>query len=140
MVDDEPAGRAQALGPEANAVAVPGQDQQVGAFGGRDDLPLRASVPLHLSTRSAQPPGGGARAGRRRQRQQHQNGGQVVDHVGRRGSQRGRGQESGQRGAGGHDLQGRTTAQASTAASSTAEIASAAAAFRTMTSPAGDDS
>jgi len=38
MVDDEPAVRAEAARPEVSAVAVTGQDEQLGAFGGRDDL------------------------------------------------------------------------------------------------------
>ena len=38
MVDDEPAMRAEAARPEVSAVAVAGQDEQLGAFGGCDDL------------------------------------------------------------------------------------------------------
>jgi len=40
MVDDEPAVRAEAARPEVSAVAVTGQDEQLGALGGRDDLAL----------------------------------------------------------------------------------------------------
>ncbi len=40
MVDDEPAGRSQAPGSQAGTVAVAGQDEQPGAFGRGDDLPL----------------------------------------------------------------------------------------------------
>jgi hypothetical protein len=47
VVDDEPAGRPEALRPQAGVVAVPGQDEQFGAFGRRDDLALYAPVALH---------------------------------------------------------------------------------------------
>jgi hypothetical protein len=40
VVDDEAAGGTQAPGPQAGTVAVAGEDEQVGAFGGGDDLPL----------------------------------------------------------------------------------------------------
>src|SRR5260221_6103240 len=40
VVDDEPAGRSQALGAETGTVAVPGEDEPAGVPGGGDDLPL----------------------------------------------------------------------------------------------------
>src|SRR5580704_3470819 len=56
VVDDEPAGRAEALRAEPGVVAVPGQHEQVGALGRRDDLALHAPTPFHGGARAAQGP------------------------------------------------------------------------------------
>lgn len=59
VVDDEPAGRAEASGSKVGAVAVAGYDEQIGAFGGGDDLPFEASRPFHPGARASQAFGGG---------------------------------------------------------------------------------
>ena len=46
MVDDEAAGRAEAAGAEVGVVAVAGEDEQVGAFGGGHDFPFDAAGAL----------------------------------------------------------------------------------------------
>ena len=65
MVDDEPAGRSKAPGPQASAVAVAGKDEQPGAFGGGDDFPLDAPGAFQLGAWTAQPPGRGVQQLRR---------------------------------------------------------------------------
>jgi hypothetical protein len=57
VVDDKPAGRSQAPGSQASTVAVAGQDEQSGAFGRGDDLPLDAPGARQPGARPAQPSG-----------------------------------------------------------------------------------
>jgi hypothetical protein len=59
MIDDEAAGRAEAAGSEAGAVAVAGEDEQVGAFGGGHDFPFDAADALAAGARASQALGGG---------------------------------------------------------------------------------
>jgi len=58
VVNDEAAGGAEASWPEMGMVAVPGKDEQLGAFGGGDDLTLDSPGPLDLGTGAAQAIGG----------------------------------------------------------------------------------
>ena len=48
VIDDEPAGRAEALGSQAGAVTVAGEDEQVRAVG---DLPFEPPAPLRRPSR-----------------------------------------------------------------------------------------
>src|SRR5262245_6274436 len=57
VVDDEPAGRAKALGPEPGTVAVPGQDEQAGPGGRGHDLALDAPPALDTGAGAGQPAG-----------------------------------------------------------------------------------
>lgn len=59
VVDDESAGRAQALGSKVGAVAVAGHDEQIGACGGSDDFPVDASRPFHPAAPASQAFSGG---------------------------------------------------------------------------------
>jgi hypothetical protein len=59
MIDDEAAGRAEAAGSEAGTVAVTGEDEQVGAFGGGHHFPFDAADALAAGARASQPLGGG---------------------------------------------------------------------------------
>ena len=59
MVDDEAAGGTQAPGSQAGAVAVAGEDEQVGAFGGGDDLPLDPPGSFQPGTGAPEALGGG---------------------------------------------------------------------------------
>ena len=59
MVDDEPAGRAEAPGPETGVVAVPGQDEQARPLGGRDDLALGPPPAFRRGAWPGQPPSRG---------------------------------------------------------------------------------
>ena len=56
VVDDKPAVRAEAARPEVRAVAVPGQDEQLGAFSGRDHLAFDSPDSL-LTLAGASEPG-----------------------------------------------------------------------------------
>ena|ERR1700722_13891716 len=51
MVDDKASGGTQAPGSQAGTVAVPGKDEEVGAFGRGDDLLLNPHGSFHLGTR-----------------------------------------------------------------------------------------
>ena len=53
MVDDEPAGRTEAARPEMGPVAVAGQNEQVGALGGRDHLAFDPTHALLALARTA---------------------------------------------------------------------------------------
>jgi hypothetical protein len=53
VIEDEPAGRAEALGSQAGAATVAGEDEQVRAVGG-GDLPLEPPAPLQPGARAGQ--------------------------------------------------------------------------------------
>ena len=55
MVDDEPVGRAEALGPEPGTVAIAGHDEQICPGGGGHDLALDAATALDARTGPGQP-------------------------------------------------------------------------------------
>lgn len=57
MVDDETAGLTQALGSAVVAVAVAGENQQVGVFSGNDHLPFDVTGALEPGAGAAQPLG-----------------------------------------------------------------------------------
>lgn len=59
MVHDEPAVGTETPGSEVGAVAVAGQDEQVGAFGGSDNLPLDPPGSLQPGAGTSQLLGGG---------------------------------------------------------------------------------
>jgi hypothetical protein len=59
VVDDEAGGGTQALGSRVGAVAVAGEDEQVGAFGGGNDLALDPPGSFQLGAGPAQAVGGG---------------------------------------------------------------------------------
>src|ERR1039458_4148677 len=59
VVDNEAAGGAQAPGSQAGTVAIAGQDEKVGAFGGGDDLPLDPPGPFQPGTGPPEALGGG---------------------------------------------------------------------------------
>ena len=54
MIDDEAAGRAEAVGSEVGAVAVAGEDEQAGALGGGHDFPFGAADALAAGARAPQ--------------------------------------------------------------------------------------
>src|SRR4051794_32679055 len=54
MVDDEAAGGTETARPQVGAVAVAGEDEQVGTLGGGHDLPLDAAGSLNTATGAPQ--------------------------------------------------------------------------------------